>query len=130
MKHTDFNSILADLRGRSDCFDVLFDEHGTYVHDAERLHEEARRALAREALWLACRAYDRKALESEPVEELEAFAFDTYRGAGELPESRGLRARRRIGPRWSHRLQYVRPSSYVHRARKVLRDRQLHMNGV
>jgi hypothetical protein len=43
------------------------------VPKAARLREQADRALARQALWSACRAYDRRRLGTEPIDELEVW---------------------------------------------------------
>jgi len=60
----------------------------------------AGRALARQALWRASRAYDRGLTEGPdalPVDELIAFALDVCPDARRLREWRGLQVRRRIG---------------------------------
>ena len=58
------------------------------------------RALARQALWQASRAYDRGEVHGPravPVEGLIAFALETYPDARRLREWWGLRLRQRIG---------------------------------
>jgi hypothetical protein len=58
------------------------------------------RGLAREALWQASRAYDRgdaRGAGAAAVDELVAFALDTYPDARRLREWWGLRLRQRIG---------------------------------
>ena len=56
------------------------------------------RELAKEALWVAARAYDRRQTDTVPVEELAAFAFDCWPDAAHLSTYRSLQWRRRIGP--------------------------------
>ena len=58
---------------------------------------DGRRALARQALWQASRAYDRGEVGGVPVDDLIAFALRTCPDARSLREWRGLQLRRRIG---------------------------------
>ncbi len=67
------------------------------MRDGRRLQRLYGRALARQALWQASRAYDRDELGTQPVEELIAFAFDVHPDAARLKEWHGLRLRRRLG---------------------------------
>jgi glycosyltransferase involved in cell wall biosynthesis len=114
MSQTTYSTVIIDLYQRRAAFDALFEHHGSYLPDASLLRRDANRALAREALWRACRAFDRRRLGSESVEELEAFARDTYPRAENLREYWGLRLRRRLGPAWSPRVQFALPSVYAH----------------
>ncbi|MDA0166943.1 glycosyltransferase [Solirubrobacter ginsenosidimutans] len=91
---------MIDLQQRRLAFDRFFEIAGDHVPDAAELHTFARRALARQALWRASRAYDRGLVSGSgafPVRELIDFALDVYPGARELREWQGLRARRRLG---------------------------------
>ncbi|HWM62702.1 MAG TPA: glycosyltransferase family 2 protein [Solirubrobacterales bacterium] len=89
---------MTDLTERRVAF-----EHGLAgapLPQAAELRATARRRLARQALWQASRAYDRGEVDgpgARPVEELIAFAFETYPEARQLREWRGLRLRQRIG---------------------------------
>jgi glycosyl transferase family 2 len=68
--------------------------------DAARLRALFARALARQALWQASRAYDRGEVDGDggaQVEDLIAFALETYPEARRLREWRGLRLRQAIG---------------------------------
>ena len=56
------------------------------------------RELAKEALWVAARAYDRRQTDTVPVKELVAFAFDCWPAAASLSTYRSLQWRRRVGP--------------------------------
>lgn len=97
MLRSRFSGALLDLEQRKAAFDALFATHGSALADARRLARLADRALAREALWRACRAYDRGRTATDGVEDLVAFAARTYPGAEHLREAWGLRWRRRVG---------------------------------
>jgi glycosyltransferase involved in cell wall biosynthesis len=91
---------MADLYGRRDAFDSFFASSGHLLEDPERLRATAGRALARQALWRASRAFDRGITEgpdARPVDELIAFALEVYPEARRLREWWGLALRRRIG---------------------------------
>jgi glycosyltransferase involved in cell wall biosynthesis len=130
MSRTRFKASIDDLKERKASFDSLFDRYGARVKNAPLMREQAQRALAREALWRACRAFDRRRLDSVSVEELELFALETYRDTTSLREYRGLGLRRRLGPKWCPRAQFGMPSVYIHRARDWLWWRRLYATGV
>lgn len=90
--------VLTDLEERRRAFERGLS--GAGLPEVERLRATFRRALARQALWQASRAYDRDLLDgpgARPVEELIAFALETYDGTRGLREWRGLRLRQRLG---------------------------------
>lgn len=130
MQRTVFSAHLDDLRQRRDGFEYFFDHAGTELADIEHLRNLARRALAREALWRAGRAYDRDDLDHTPVDELTAFATATDPAAASLPEYRGLRRRRRLGPAFCHRTQVFLGSGVRHRAHSWYRDVRWKRTGV
>jgi Glycosyl transferase family 2 len=130
MQETKFGSTLADLRQRRAAFDAVFDTHGAKIRDVEQLRSTAHRALAKEALWKACWSYDRRRLDRVSVDDLEAFALETYQGARSLNEYRGLQWRRRLGPRWPPILQPVLPSGYIHWVKGQLWWRRRRLRGV
>jgi glycosyltransferase involved in cell wall biosynthesis len=99
MMRTVYKGNVLDLYQRRAVFDAFFQSHRSVVADADRLHEEAKRSLAREALWDACRAYDRDQVESWHAGELEDFALTTYSQATSLAEFSALRRRCRLGSR-------------------------------
>ncbi|MGP7996282.1 MAG: glycosyltransferase family 2 protein [Streptosporangiaceae bacterium] len=72
------------------CADVL--------PDAAELSQTVHRQLAKDALRIAARAYDRRRTDRVAVAELTAFAFDCWPGAASLSTYRSLQLRRRIGP--------------------------------
>lgn len=91
---------VVDLRERRVAFERFFAGDGARLPGAEHLRASATRALARQALWQASRAYDRGDADrpgAAPVEQLVAFAFDTCAEARGLREWRGLRLRIWIG---------------------------------
>jgi hypothetical protein len=91
---------MVDLRERSAAFASFFASSETQLEHAADLRAIVGRALARQALWRASRAYDRGLTEGPdalPVDELIAFALDVCPDARRLREWRGLQVRRRIG---------------------------------
>jgi hypothetical protein len=99
MQRTQFSDKLIDLRQRKAAFDWLLSEQSEVLDDPHRLRRLSDRALAREALWRACRTYDRGRAEAEPVDDLIQFATATYSGARRLREWSSLRWRERVGKR-------------------------------
>ena len=121
----------AELRQRKAAFDAVFDTQGTAIRNAPRLHELANRALAREALWRACRALDRRRLAAEQADDLIGFAVGTSSHAALLPEWRSLRRRQRLGPRLTRLLQpLVLPELVRRRLRLWLWWRHWRRHGV
>jgi GT2 family glycosyltransferase len=130
MQSTQFNSVLADLRQRRAAFETVFRVHGHEISAVEELRQVALRALAKEALWLACWSYDRRRVHRVCVEDLEAFAEETYPDARSLNQYRGLQWRRRLGPRWPPILQPILPSGYIHWIKSQLWWRRRRLRGV
>ena len=93
---------LTDLEQRKTAFDTFFRAHPD-LPNAGALADLAARTLAREALWEACRAYDRNEVEQADVRGLEGFAMQTWAGA--TPELRALKRRRQLGAALCHRTQ-------------------------
>jgi hypothetical protein len=87
-----------EVRQRAAAFGAFLDGHGHRLPDAAAMRLTAGRALAREALWRAARAYDH-GRGADLGEELADFAFEVFPEAAALPEWRGLRWRRRLGTR-------------------------------
>jgi hypothetical protein len=73
---------------------------------------------------------DKGELGSHRICDLEEFAYRVYPCAARLPESRLLRTRRKINPRLCPLVQYVHPSSYVHRLRRTISTRRAYAAGV
>ena len=121
---------LVDLQQRKEALDAVFDKHGHRVPDAARLRRTADRKLAKEALWRACRAYERRGMETVPVDALYAFARDTYPGFERVPEYWGLRWRRRVGPQAAPYLQPLIWSAIHRKAANMLAWRRLNREGI
>jgi glycosyltransferase involved in cell wall biosynthesis len=130
MQSTSFNSVLADLRQRRSAFETLFRAHGHRIAKMEQLREIALRSLAKEALWIACRSYDRRRIDQICVDDLEAFAEETYPGARSLTEYWGLQWRRRLGPQWPPILQPILPGRYIHWVKSKMWWRRQRLRGV
>jgi glycosyltransferase involved in cell wall biosynthesis len=108
---------LVDLDQRRAAFRAFFDTYGDSVAESAALRRRAERKIAREALWRACRAYERRRLDTTPVAELERLALETYPGARRLPEYWGLRWRRAVGGRVAPWLQPFLLAAPYHRLR-------------
>ena len=108
---------ILDLTERRAAFERFFAGAGRDVPGADGLHAAARRALARQALWQASRAYDRGALDREPHAELVAFALETCPDARRLREWHGLRMRRRVGAGRSQWVPLFLATGAAHRLR-------------
>jgi hypothetical protein len=115
MQRSKFRGGLLDLRHRKAAFDVFFQQCAHAVRDADHMHALANRVLAREALWDACRAYERDDLEETGAHELVEFAMTTYPETSSLPEYARLRRRQRIGPVICNRTQIFVLTALVHK---------------
>jgi glycosyltransferase involved in cell wall biosynthesis len=105
MMRTTFRGSFVDLRQRKAAFDSFFSRCRSLREDLSLLQNSAYRSLAREALWDACRAYDRNDQSLSHVAELEEFALKAYDQTISLPEYGALRRRRRLGPVLCNRTQ-------------------------
>jgi hypothetical protein len=111
---------IVDLQQRKAAYDALFDAHSDLIPDAERIAERAQRRMAKEALWCACRAYERRRLDSTPVGELVEFAREAYPRVDRLPEYWGLRWRQKVGPEVCPYLQPIMVSAVHRRVRNMV----------
>jgi glycosyltransferase involved in cell wall biosynthesis len=121
---------IVDLRQRREAYDAVFGTHAATIPDAARLAKRAQRRLAKEALWCACRAYDRRRMDSTPVADLVEFARETYPHADRLPEYWGLRWRQKAGSAVSPYLQPIMVSAVHRRMRNELWWRRWARRGV
>jgi hypothetical protein len=119
----------TDLLQRKAAFDSFF-EHAPSLANAPCLRELANRALAREALWRACRAYDRNRVEETRVDELVQFAMMTYTEAASLPEFGALRRRSWLGPIVCNRTQVFAPVAAIRRVRKWASRQRWKLRGI
>jgi len=106
MSATSGSGRLLDLKERLNVFDILFSGLGSQLPNAVELHNEARRALASEALVSAYAAYDRGRAPSADINEFIQFAIESLAEAHTLPQWRALRRRQFVGP---HLAPYVPP---------------------
>lgn len=90
---------IVDLRQRKAAYDAIFDVYSNQIPGADRLRRQVARTMAKEALWRACRAYDRRPIDIRVVPDLVEFARSTYSDPERLSEYWGLEWRRRAGPR-------------------------------
>lgn len=76
-----FAGAYTDLLEKQRTFEILFEEDRPLLPEADRMHELARRGLAREALVTACRYYEVDHKEQHPPERFVAFAEDIVPGS-------------------------------------------------
>jgi glycosyltransferase involved in cell wall biosynthesis len=105
MQRTINAGMLNDLKGRRAAFLGALPAVGEHPGFRDRLEAMVRRQLAVHALDFCCRAYDRQRTDRIPIDELVAFAAETFPEFEALTEWRGLERRRRRGTRsrWSPR---------------------------
>ena len=120
MLRSHWASLLPDFEQRRAVFDTFFVHYGSCLEDPQRLHDLARRALARDALWAACRAIDRNRTSVVPFGELVAFAAATYPAFDTLREYRAFRRRQRLGEEFCSRTGLFIASSIGRRSRHWL----------
>ena len=122
---------LMDLRERRLVFETILQRYGESLSEARRLPGLVRRALGREALWAAGRAYHRgSSEETSSVDELLAFAVDCWPGASRLPLYRTLELRKSVGPRAMLCAQpFIDSAVFTRRAQWWLRRRSWKYRG-
>ncbi|HUI49493.1 MAG TPA: glycosyltransferase [Acidimicrobiia bacterium] len=130
MSQTTYSAALVDLQQHRAAFDAVFDDPDVVIADRARLQEKVHRVLARKALRIACRAYDRRRIDRVPVDDLEAFALETCASAKRLPEYRALQRRRALGPRVAPLLAPFALFAYVAWVRDKLWWRRWALKGV
>jgi hypothetical protein len=108
--------LLQDLSQRRLAYEAVLVGCADALPDAAHLSDLVLRKLCWEALWAASRAYDRGRTEQTPVDELVAFAFDSWPEARKLPAYWALQMRRRIGPRTMPYLQPFVLSAFARKA--------------
>ncbi|MDX6720091.1 MAG: hypothetical protein QOJ63_2345 [Solirubrobacteraceae bacterium] len=124
---------MVDLRSRQAAFDSFFAGSAQRLDDADALQAMVGRALARQALWRASRAYDRNLVEGPralPVDELVAFAQEVYPGSRRLREWRGLQVRRSIGAGRSLLFVPFIATGAAHRVRGHVRQLRWRTRGI
>jgi glycosyltransferase involved in cell wall biosynthesis len=124
---------VVDLRERRAAFERFFAVAGDRPADVSRLRATVTRVLARQALWQASRAYDRGDVGragAPPVDDLVAFALETYPGARRLREWWGLRLRERIGSGRSLWFAPFLATGAAHRLRSYASGLRRRLSGV
>jgi glycosyltransferase involved in cell wall biosynthesis len=105
MLRSKYQATLVDLQQRKAAFDLFFEHYGRRLRGANRLQQLADRALAREALWQACRAYDRNQVVRCGAMDLVRFATLCHPEAMCESEYAALRRRQMLGSLFCHRTQ-------------------------
>ena len=130
MMHAVYRCSFFDLCQRKAVFDAFAQHHRGVVKDTDRLDDLAKRTLAREALWDACRAYDRNQVKASRADDLVEFALMTYGGAKSLPEYAALRRRRLLGPVVCNRTQVFAAPALLRKVRRWVLKRRWKRHGV
>lgn len=129
MLRTKYLTKLVDLEQREAAFDSFFhNDHN--LMDTSRLRDLAHRALAREALWEACRAYDRNQLEESRTDDLVRFAVTTYSAATSESEYAALVRRQLLGPKLCNRTQIFAGPAIIRRIGNWLRRKWWEGHGI
>lgn len=130
-----YASQVADLRQRLAAYEATLTRARGVLPDAERrdLDHRVRRALARDALRRAGRAYDKGRADTDPVAELVDFAHEAMAPAGgldHLPEWRTLRLRQRLGARRARALSPLVLTAPARRLRRHYREMKWARTGI
>ncbi|MEU7865944.1 glycosyltransferase [Dactylosporangium sp. NPDC049140] len=120
MSLTDYAGQLDDLRQRKAAYEAVLTRCGSLLPNAAELDAVVHRRLARFALRRVVRAYDRGRTTTVPLDELIEFAAECWPEYRSLPEYRGLRLRRQIGPAAMPYLQPLVLSAVAHKGREWL----------
>jgi hypothetical protein len=120
----------VDLVQRKAAYDALFEVYGDHIPHARSLRGRAGRTMAKEALWRACRAYERRRMDTTPITELVNFAHSVYPHTARLPEYWGLRWREKVGPQMCPYLQPLMMSAVHRRVRTMLWWRRWAREGI
>jgi hypothetical protein len=110
--------LVRDLQERRKCFEGALNGADHPAGDSSLL-DRARRALAVQALTVAVRPYVWGVADRWPVEELQAFAEETYPDTHRLALWRALERRQRVGVRRSRRNPLFVPTELVHRMQEA-----------
>jgi glycosyltransferase involved in cell wall biosynthesis len=130
MMRTTNKGSLLDLRQRKAAFQWFIEKNRDILHNANQLQDLSYRALAREALWDACRAYDRDEVEASSSGELIDFALSTYEDAPSLQEYAALRRRQRLGAAVCSKTQIFAASALVRNLHRNALKRRWQRQGV
>jgi GT2 family glycosyltransferase len=112
MQRTQFQGHLVDMVERRAAFRSFLRPYSGKPGNWGRLQQDADRALAKQALWDACRQYDHGRPEEQQVQSLVQFALETWPEAHSLPEFKALERRKWLGAKVCHRTQvFVVPAA-------------------
>jgi len=111
---------LDDLMQRRAAYERIIARHPEKLRDPRRLEQLVHRELARQALWRASRAYDRRRVDDVPVDGLLGFARECCADLESMPAYWGLVLRQRIGSRWMPLLQPLVLSAVARKGREWL----------
>jgi glycosyltransferase involved in cell wall biosynthesis len=124
MQRTQFKGDLVDMVERRAAFRSFLRLSSEKPGNWERLQRDAERALAKQALWDACRLYDHGRAEERQVQSLVQFALETWPEARSLPEFRALKRRQWLGEKICHLAQvFVIPAAFRWAARWLRKQR-------
>jgi glycosyltransferase involved in cell wall biosynthesis len=124
MQRTQFQGNLVDMVERRAAFRSFLRPYSDEPGHWQQLQQDADRALAKEALWDACRLYDHGRAEEERVQSLVQFAMNTWPQARKLPEFRALERRQRLGATICHRSQvFLIPAAFRRAVRWLQKQR-------
>jgi glycosyltransferase involved in cell wall biosynthesis len=118
-----------DLEQRSLAFSTFLSSHGNFFDDAAKLSRAAQCEIAKEALWCARRAYEKRQLRETPVHQLKQLARAVYPDCHTLLEFWGLRWCEFVGTKLAPRLQLFVLAAVYRRLRSTLWLRRWHQKG-
>jgi glycosyltransferase involved in cell wall biosynthesis len=130
MQRTTYKSRLIDFVQRKAAFDHYLQHAESRSKDSDKLTDLANRALAREALWDACRAYDRNQVDEVRIRELVEFALSAYARAEFLSEYAAFLRRRSLGPVICNRTQIFFAPAAIRWVNRKLRKRRWERHGI
>lgn len=131
LHRTRFSSDLIEHQQMTAAFETVFRDHGDMIFDRARAEVKVRAALARRALRLASRAYDREPFDPAQAAALEALAGLTSHDARAVWVKCSLQMRKTLGPRrWRTLRPIFQLLSVVPRRWQYLRRRSLQRAGL
>jgi glycosyltransferase involved in cell wall biosynthesis len=130
MQRTKYKSRLMDFVQRKAAFDHFLQHAENGRKYSETLTDLANRALAREALWDACRAYDHNLVDDVRIRELVEFALSAYARAESLSEYAAFLRRRSLGPVICNRTQIFFAPAAIRWINRKLRKRRWERRGI
>jgi hypothetical protein len=129
MQRTQFKTSFADLVHRKAAFDLFF-RHYPAISDSAKWSDMASRALAREALWDICRAYDHNKVDAAQEEALMQFVHAAYPQAHALSEYKSLQRRKRLGPAFCNRTQLFFGQAFIRRLIHEVKKERMKRRGI